>query len=39
MITLKRLYSDTGLFDQVEFHPGINIIQGVYTRSEEEKEN
>jgi len=37
MLILKKIYSDTGLFDKVEFHKGINIIQGVYTRSEEEK--
>lgn len=37
MVLLKRLYSETGLFDKVEFHKGINVIQGVYTKSEEEK--
>lgn len=35
MLKLKRLFSDTNLFDPVVFHSGINIIQGVYTKSEE----
>lgn len=35
MVILKRLYSNTGLFEEVRFHKGINIIQGVYKRSSE----
>lgn len=31
MITLNRLYSRTGLFDEVTFHNGINIILGKYS--------
>lgn len=36
MVMLKRLYSDTGLFDEVEFKMGINLIRGIYTKSPEE---
>jgi len=36
MILLKKLYSDTALFDKVEFRRGINVIKGVYTKSKEE---
>ncbi len=37
MIILKRLYSETGLFDPVKFTLGINIILGEYTRPKEER--
>ena len=37
MVILKRLYSNTGLFDEVRFHKGINIIQGVYHKSEKDR--
>lgn len=41
MVILKQLYSETELFDKlfdkVTFRQGINIIQGVYTRSEKER--
>ena len=37
MVILKRLYSDTGLFEEVIFHKGINIIRGVYHRSERDR--
>ncbi len=36
MVILKKLYSETGLFDKVEFRMGINVIKGIYTRSPEE---
>lgn len=36
MVILKKLYSDTGLFDKVEFRMGINVIKGIYTKSPEE---
>ena len=40
MVMLKQLYSETELFDKlfdkVTFRQGINIIQGVYTRSDKE---
>ena len=34
MLTLNRLYSDTKLFDEVSFRPGINIILGRYSGPE-----
>jgi|SRR5208282_2507490 len=37
MVILKRLYSETGLFDPVKFSLGINIILGEYTRPKEER--
>ena len=33
MILLKRLYSETDLFDEVTFKPGINIILGKYSEN------
>ena len=33
MVLLKRLYSDTGLFDPIKFKKGINLILGEYTRT------
>lgn len=33
MVILKKLYSEKGLFNSVTFQPGINIIEGVYTKS------
>lgn len=33
MVILKRLYSETGLFDEVKFGLGINLIKGVYTKT------
>jgi uncharacterized protein YydD (DUF2326 family) len=36
MVTLKKIYSETGLFDEVRFQMGINIIRGIYTRSNTE---
>ena len=35
MVQLKRLYSETGLFEEVEFHTGINIILGKYSGEKE----
>lgn len=35
MTILKRIYSETGLFNEVVFHKGINIIRGIYTKKEE----
>lgn len=34
MLTLNRLYSETGLFDEVRFHPGINVVLGKYSGAE-----
>lgn len=34
MITLNSIYSETELFDRVDFQPGINIILGKYSDSE-----
>jgi len=35
MILLNRIYSETKLFDEVEFRTGINIILGKYSRNRE----
>ena len=35
MVLLKRVYSETELFDEVEFHTGINIILGKYSGEKE----
>jgi uncharacterized protein YydD (DUF2326 family) len=35
MIVLKRLYSETNLFEEVEFKLGINIILGRYSSNEQ----
>jgi len=35
MILLNRIYSETGLFDEVRFLPGINIILGKYSGDRE----
>jgi uncharacterized protein YydD (DUF2326 family) len=32
---LKKLFSNTGLIDEVVFHPGINIILGKYSKDKE----
>jgi len=32
---LKKLFSNTGLFDEIIFHPGINIILGKYSKDKE----
>lgn len=37
MVLLKRLYSDTDLFDPINFKRGINLILGEYTRKKEER--
>jgi uncharacterized protein YydD (DUF2326 family) len=37
MVLLKRLYSDTGLFDPIKFEKGINLILGEYTRTKEKR--
>ncbi len=34
MVILKRIFSETGLFDTVEFKLGINIIMGVYSKGD-----
>lgn len=34
MISLKCIYSETDLFERVDFHPGINIILGRYSDTE-----
>lgn len=34
---LKKLYSESGIIEPIPFRPGINIIQGVYTKSESER--
>jgi len=36
MIRLKRLYSETGLFDEVEFKERLNIILGKYSSTQKE---
>ena len=36
MVTLKRIYAETGLFDEVKFSMGFNLIKGIYTKSPEE---
>jgi len=33
MVILKRIYSNTNLFSEIKFKPGINIIEGVIDRS------
>ena len=38
MILLNRVYSDTHLFDEVEFIEGINIVLGKYSGEEEGRE-
>lgn len=37
MVLLRKIYSETDLFDTVEFHDGVNIIQGIYTKKPREK--
>lgn len=37
MVILKKLYSETGLFDAVKFKEGINIVLGEYTKPKEER--
>ena len=39
MILLDKIYSEEGLFDQVIFHHGVNIILGKYSKREQGKEN
>ena len=39
MVILKKIYSETGLFDGVEFKSGINIIQGIYTKRDNESKD
>lgn len=36
MVTLKKIYSNTNLFNEIKFKPGINIVKGVYDRSKRE---
>ncbi|MDP3065904.1 MAG: hypothetical protein Q8N08_04120, partial [Methanobacteriaceae archaeon] len=36
MVILKKIYSNTNLFDEIKFQMGINIIQGVIDRSKRE---
>ncbi len=36
MIRLKRLYSETGLFDEVKFKEGLNIVLGKYSSTRKE---
>lgn len=36
MVILKRIYAETGFFDEVKFRPGFNLIKGIYTKSPEE---
>ena len=36
MVILKRIYSNTDLFNEIKFKPGINIIEGVIDRSKSE---
>ena len=38
MILLHRVYSDTNLFDEVEFIEGINVVLGKYSGEEEGRE-
>ena len=38
MVLLKRIYSETGLFNEVRFHKGINIILGKYSKDKEQRE-
>jgi len=33
MVIIKRIFSDKELFEEVEFHKGINIVRGVYKRN------
>jgi uncharacterized protein YydD (DUF2326 family) len=35
-VLLKRLYSETDLFDEITFHLGINIISGIYKTGRKE---
>jgi len=37
MVVLKRIFSDTSLFDEVTFIKGINVIRGIYTKKEQLK--
>lgn len=37
MVILNRVYSETDLFDHVEFHKGINTIMGKYSKKPREK--
>ena len=34
MVILKQIYSETGLFNPVKFHLGINVIMGVYSKGD-----
>lgn len=36
MVSLKQLYSNTNLFNKIEFKRGINIISGFYSNKEED---
>ena len=36
MIKLSRIYSETGLFDEVKFRDGLNIILGKYSSTQKE---
>jgi len=36
MVILKRLFTETGIFDEVKFGMGFNLIKGIYTKSPEE---
>ncbi len=33
MVILKRIFAETGLFDEVRFGMGFNLIKGIYTKS------
>jgi len=36
MVKLKKIYSDTGLFDEVRFKTGLNIVLGKYSVANKE---
>ena len=37
MLVLKKIYSQPKLFDEVEFHSGINFIMGLYEKTKKDK--
>ena len=37
MLILKKIYSQPKLFDEVEFHSGINFIMGIYEKTKKDK--
>ena len=39
MVILKKIYSENGLFNPIEFKQGMNIIRGIYSKKETVKKS